>query len=80
MITLHTRSSQFGSLFENMMEAMEPSSRKNILNLPRILEGSWILIKKNTIHFFGFYQLTCLSHQQFLKLLCHLNDGASHFT
>lgn len=51
MITLHTRSSQFGSLFENMMEAMEPSSRKNILNLPRILEGSWILIKKNTIHF-----------------------------
>lgn len=29
-----------------MMEAMEPSFRKNILNSPRILEGPWILIKK----------------------------------
>lgn len=49
------------------MEAMEPSFRKNILNSPRILEGPWILIKKKYRAFFGFYQRTCLSHQQSLK-------------
>ena len=33
VLTLHTSSSQFGSLFENMVEAMEASSRKNTVCL-----------------------------------------------